>query len=117
MGITFSPTAQKALHTMEETSKNLFLTGKAGTGKSTLLDHFRENTGKRVAILAPTGVAAVNIEGETIHSFFGLKPNFELEEAKRSSKKPKNPRLYERLEAILIDEISCKIPQPRSMAQ
>ncbi len=91
---------------MEETSKNLFLTGKAGTGKSTLLDHFRENTGKRVAILAPTGVAAVNIEGETIHSFFGLKPNFELEEAKRSSKKPKNPRLYERLEAILIDEIS-----------
>ena len=106
MKITFSETAQKALELIEETSENLFLTGKAGTGKSTLLDYFRENTEKKVAILAPTGVAAVNVHGETIHSFFGLKPNFELEEAKRSGKKPKNPGLYKRLQTIVIDEIS-----------
>lgn len=102
---TFSATAQHALDIMEKTQKNLFLTGKAGTGKSTLLDFFRENTTKKVAILAPTGVAAVNVKGETIHAFFGLKPGFELPEAQKKTK-PKNASLYKRIETIVIDEIS-----------
>ena len=105
MTFKFCPTAEKALHIMNDTDRSLFLTGKAGTGKSTLLDHFRKNSKKKVAVLAPTGVAAVNIEGETIHSFFGLKPGFEREEIAKI-KKPKNARLLKTLETIVIDEIS-----------
>lgn len=58
----------KALDLMESSVKNLFITGKAGIGKSTLLKHFREITKKQIAVLAPTGTAAVNIKGQTIHS-------------------------------------------------
>lgn len=57
----------QALDRME--SENVFITGKAGTGKSTLLKHFRENTQKKIAVLAPTGTAALNVKGQTIHSF------------------------------------------------
>ena len=102
---SFSSAAQHALDIMEKSRKNLFLTGRAGTGKSTLLDFFRENTTKKVAILAPTGVSAVNVQGETIHAFFGLKPGFELPEAQKKSQ-PKNASLYKRIETIVIDEIS-----------
>lgn len=103
--ISFAPTAEKALELMNASRKNIFLTGKAGTGKSTLLDFFRKNTEKKLVVLAPTGVSAVNVDGETIHAFFGFKPGFELPEAKKLSK-PKNPSLYKRIETIVIDEIS-----------
>ena len=73
--IDFNPEFQSALSLMEETDKNIFITGRAGTGKSTLLNYFHNNTGKRAVILAPTGVAAVNVGGQTIHSFFHFKPN------------------------------------------
>jgi tryptophan synthase beta subunit len=59
------------LDTLETTSGNVFLTGKAGTGKSTLLRYFRATTKKYPVVVAPTGVAAVNVQGQTIHSFFG----------------------------------------------
>jgi len=72
----------KALDLMESSAKNVFITGKAGTGKSTLLKHFRENAQKKLAILAPTGTAAVNIKGQTIHSFFGFKPDVTFESIK-----------------------------------
>lgn len=104
--IKFSPEAQAALDLMENTSQNLFLTGKAGTGKSTLLEHFRTETNKKCAVVAPTGVAALNVKGETIHAFFGLKPGFELEEAKHQTGKPKREQLYRKLETLIIDEIS-----------
>lgn len=104
--LKFSDQAKQALKLMQETKQSLFLTGKAGTGKSTLLEHFRNKTKKRTAILAPTGVAAINVKGETIHAFFGLKPGFEVDEAPLAAKKCKNPRLYTKLEAIVIDEIS-----------
>jgi hypothetical protein len=52
----------------------LFITGKAGTGKSTLLQHWRKTTQKNIVVLAPTGIAALNVEGQTIHSFFGFPP-------------------------------------------
>jgi tRNA A37 threonylcarbamoyladenosine biosynthesis protein TsaE len=52
--LTFDPIAKKALEVMENTSKNVFLTGKAGTGKSTLLRHFLANSQKNLAIVAPT---------------------------------------------------------------
>ncbi len=104
--ITFNATATRALDIMENTSQHVFLTGKAGTGKSTLLEHFRLHTKKKCAVLAPTGVAAINVNGETIHAFFGLKPGFELEEVTHKPVKPRNPKIYQKLETIVIDEIS-----------
>ena len=53
-----------------DTSTSIFLTGKAGTGKTTFLRRLRESSPKRMVILAPTGVAAINAGGQTIHSFF-----------------------------------------------
>lgn len=94
----------KAFHFAENTDKNLFVTGKAGTGKSTFLNYFRENTKKDIAVIAPTGVAAVNIKGQTIHSFFNFKPDITLHKVEKI--KPKNPNLYKKLDCIVIDEIS-----------
>jgi len=91
---------------MQKTNQHLFLTGKAGTGKSTLLEHFRNKTKKKCAIIAPTGVAAINVQGETIHAFFGLKPGFEIDEAPLAALKCKKASLFKRLETIVIDEIS-----------
>ncbi|MFA6216887.1 MAG: AAA family ATPase [Candidatus Omnitrophota bacterium] len=95
---------KKALDVIENTSKNVFVTGKAGTGKSTLLEYFRSKTKKKIAVLAPTGVAALNVRGETIHSFFRFKPNITLEKIKKI--KGKRARIFKEIEAIVIDEIS-----------
>ena len=63
-----------AFNLIENTNDSIFITGKAGTGKSTLLKYFKKNTAKNAAVLAPTGVAAVSIGGQTIHSFFRFPP-------------------------------------------
>src|SRR6267154_6847812 len=57
---------------INQTNRHLFLTGKAGTGKTTFLKYIRENTFKKMAVVAPTGVAAINAGGVTLHSFFQL---------------------------------------------
>lgn len=57
---------------VEQTNTNIFLTGKAGTGKTTFLKTLRKNTFKRMVVVAPTGVAAINAQGVTIHSFFQI---------------------------------------------
>jgi len=61
---------EHAFSLMEHTSRHVYITGKAGTGKSTLLQYFKENTKREIVVLAPTGVAAINVGGSTIHSFF-----------------------------------------------
>ncbi len=94
---------KRAYAIMEDTSRNVFITGKAGTGKSTLLSYFRAHTKKKVVFLAPTGVAALNIRGETIHSFFGFKPDITLEKVKRVKRRA---RIFKELDAIVIDEVS-----------
>ncbi len=101
-----SETFKKALRMMDGSRKNLFITGKAGTGKSTLLQYFRDHTTKQMAILAPTGVAAVNIKGQTIHSFFKFRPDVTNSTIRkiRTSKGKKN--IYQRLDMLIIDEIS-----------
>ncbi|MFA4874602.1 MAG: AAA family ATPase [bacterium] len=99
----------KALALMEEGGSNLFVTGKAGTGKSTLLSYFRANTSRQVVVVAPTGVAAINIRGQTIHSFFGFKPDITVEKARRAAKKAVDDGragVYQRMETLVIDEIS-----------
>ena len=88
-----------------ESGKNLFITGKAGTGKSTLLKVIRDALTENYVILAPTGVAAVNIGGQTIHSFFGFRPDITIEKVLRR-KHPRNPDVCKNLEVLIIDEIS-----------
>jgi ATP-dependent DNA helicase PIF1 len=83
---------------------NVFVTGRAGTGKSTLLQEFCQATDRRVVKLAPTGVAALNIGGSTIHSFSRFKPGIQPSEAALAE--TKNPELYQTLECLIIDELS-----------
>ncbi len=95
---------ERALDLIEKTDKNVFITGKAGTGKSTLLEYFRSITAKNVVVLAPTGVAALQVQGETIHSFFGFKPNVTLQNIKKIG--TKESKIYKKIDTIVIDEIS-----------
>lgn len=92
------------LDLLENTTKNLFITGRAGTGKSTLLNYFRSITLKNVAVLAPTGVAALNVNGQTIHSFFRFKPDITLETVEKLGFFL--TRKYRGLDTLIIDEIS-----------
>lgn len=98
--------AQEALKVMESTSDNLFLTGEAGTGKSSLLQHFRYITEKNVAVLAPTGVAALNVQGQTIHSFCTFGPDITLYKVKKLKPGSSKIQLLQKLHTIVIDEIS-----------
>lgn len=90
---------------MENTDKSLFVTGKAGTGKSYLLNFFVANSQKAIAVVAPTGVAAINVRGQTIHSFFRIptKTPFSKEDLRPT---PSQELLYQELDAIVIDEVS-----------
>ena len=97
---------QTALRLMTETATSLFITGKAGTGKSTLLAHFSNNSDKKPVILAPTGVAALNVKGQTIHSFFNFYVDVTPQKILEKRSKPRNPKLYKKLKTIIIDEIS-----------
>ena len=92
-----------ALDTLEHGDKSVFISGRAGTGKSTLLQLFRSTSRKRIAVVAPTGVAALNVSGQTIHSFFRFPPRL-LDT--NDIVKVKNRRLYKNLEILIVDEIS-----------
>lgn len=97
---------------VSNTNVSVFLTGKAGTGKTTFLRTLREKTPKRMVVLAPTGVAAINAQGQTIHSFFQLPfgpivPGMTIKERgtyNKMSKEKKN--LIKTLDLLVIDEIS-----------
>lgn len=67
-----NPELQQALQIIKFTRKSLFLTGKAGTGKSTFLRYIANTTKKKHIVLAPTGIAAINAGGNTLHSFFKI---------------------------------------------
>ena len=82
---------------------NLFLTGRAGTGKTTMLRQFLEMAGDKAVVLAPTGVAAMNAGGQTIHSFFKLPPRL-IEPG--DIKRLRSTRLIKAVETVIIDEIS-----------
>ncbi len=96
---------QEALFRLIEDSRDhVFVTGRAGTGKSTLLQHLAWNTSKQIAVCAPTGVAALNVEGQTIHSLFrlpiGLIANTDLEQSDATR------RILNAIDTLVIDEIS-----------
>ncbi len=91
------------LQHIEGTDDSMLVTGKAGTGKSTLLSILRRTTQKRVAVVAPTGIAALNVKGQTIHSFFKFPPKMMMASDIKMSK---NPKLYRNIDVLVIDEIS-----------
>ncbi|MBD9145255.1 MAG: hypothetical protein EGP81_06845 [Bacteroides clarus] len=108
---------QDALNLIQYTRQSVFLTGKAGTGKSTFLRYICGHTKKKHVVLAPTGIAAINAGGSTLHSFFKLPfypllpddPNFSLQRGRIHEffkyTKP-HRKLLEELELVIIDEIS-----------
>ncbi len=105
--VTLSGEQQYLFEKLENTSSNVFVTGKAGTGKSLLLQYFRANTKKKLVVVAPTGVAALNVVGQTIHSLFKLPLSVITKEKQRSLKlDAKTAALLTNLDAVVIDEIS-----------
>lgn len=93
---------RKALDLMENSTKSLLITGRAGTGKSTLLRYFKEHTKKSIVVCAPTGLAALNVGGQTIHSLFRLPPKI-LDD---SDIRMVYNGIYKEIDVIIIDEIS-----------
>ena len=93
---------KEVLDLVENSDKSMLVTGRAGTGKSTLLEYIREHTKKRVVVLAPTGLAALNIEGQTLHSFFRFPPHI----IDPHDIKKVYSGIYKIADAIIIDEIS-----------
>jgi len=118
MDINNNPQLQLAYDFVQFTGKNIFLTGKAGTGKTTFLHNLKKHSPKRMVVVAPTGVAAINAAGVTIHSFFQLSfgpqvPGYETSEfqgkeqkfkVKRFSKEKRN--IIKSMDLLVIDEIS-----------
>lgn len=96
----------KAFEALDSSRQHVFITGKAGTGKSTLLQYFRLKTQKSIAVLAPTGVSAINIKGQTIHSFFQFKPDITPESVPDLIIRKAKRQMYKTLDAVVIDEIS-----------
>lgn len=102
-GVTPTSEYEAALRHVRNRDGNLFITGRAGTGKSTLLRCLAREVGERCVVLAPTGLAAVNVGGQTIHSFFGLPPRLiRADDIRRS----RNGRVMRKLELLVIDEVS-----------
>lgn len=102
-----------AWNIIEKTSANLFLTGKAGTGKTTFLKQLKEKSPKRMVVLAPTGIAAINAGGMTIHSFFQLSfspyipgTTFGSGEQKRYQFSKLKRNIIRSIDLLVIDEIS-----------
>ncbi len=110
-----------AIALINQSGRNIFLTGKAGTGKTTFLKHVRQNCPKQMAILAPTGVAAINAGGVTIHSFLQLPfaaclpvvaPNEQSEAVDRHTLLSRlrfsadKRKMLQQLELLIIDEVS-----------
>ena len=96
---------KEPLELMENSNKHLFITGKAGSGKSSLLRYFKDVTKKNIITLAPTGIAAINVGGQTIHSFFSFPLGFIYEEQVKKLYRDKK-KIIKNLDIILIDEIS-----------
>lgn len=112
---TNNPEFQNALRLIQYTRQSVFLTGKAGTGKSTFLKHVCKVTKKKYVVLAPTGIAAINAGGNTLHSFFKLPfhpllpddPNFQGKKLHDTLKYSSDHRkLIQNIELVIIDEIS-----------
>lgn len=103
---------QLAWNIIETTNTNLFLTGKAGTGKTTFLRRLKQESSKRIIVVAPTGIAAINAEGVTIHSFFQLSfapfvPDAQYKTKEQQYRFSKQKiKVIQSIDTLVIDEIS-----------
>jgi hypothetical protein len=93
----------RALELIEGGDEHVFVTGRAGTGKSTLLHLLVEETPRRLAVVAPTGLAAINVGGQTIHSFFRLPPRFV---DVRELRALRHTGVMKAIDLLVIDEVS-----------
>ena len=102
---------KKVMDLIENTNDNMFVTGKAGTGKTTFLKYLIKHTTKKCVIAAPTGIAAINAGGVTLHSMFGLpfKPITPTERLEYRFTEKKSEMLLQ-LEVLIIDEVSMVRP-------
>ena len=104
MTVELSPEQAAVFAAIETTQEHIFVTGRAGTGKSTLLNHLSWQTSKQVVITAPTGVAALNVGGQTIHSLFrlpiGVIADHEIEQGADVRK------VLNTIDTLVIDEVS-----------
>lgn len=104
--IDINPDFLRTIDLIENSREHLFITGRAGTGKSTFLNYYRSITKRKIVVLAPTGVAAVNVGGQTIHSFFNFKPDITPQTVSSVKIRPDSVNLYKKLQVIVIDEVS-----------
>ncbi|MBD0260121.1 MAG: AAA family ATPase [Cytophagales bacterium] len=95
---------KEILRILNSTPHSIFISGKAGTGKSYLLQYFTERTAKQFVVLAPTGIAALNVKGQTIHSFFRFPGGIIHADALQPD--PARRDLFQNLEMVIIDEVS-----------
>ena len=104
--VTLSVEQQNLFDYIENSENNIFVTGRAGTGKSTLLSHLTANSEKRFAVCAPTGVAALNVGGVTIHSLFTFPFGVlgEVDIAKHLNRRTRD--VLKALDMLVIDEVS-----------
>ncbi len=102
--ITLSEEQMQMFEKMEKASSHMFITGKAGTGKSVLLSYFKNNSQKQMVVCAPTGVAALNVGGQTIHSLFRLPIGFISNE--KLTVDAKTAVLLKHIDCVVIDEVS-----------
>ena len=101
-----SPEMQSAI-TAVSNGKSIFITGRAGTGKSTLLTYLQEEILRdNYVVVAPTGVAAINVGGSTIHKFFGFLPDITFQHIESAEYHPRNQKIMKNLKTLIIDEIS-----------
>jgi ATP-dependent DNA helicase PIF1 len=102
-GIEITEEFSKALSLIQASRQNLFIAGRAGTGKSTLLGIIKKAARGKLVVLAPTGLAAINVGGQTIHSFFKFPPRLIRTDNTRFGRQA---ALYRSLDTLIIDEIS-----------
>src|SRR5215467_13588898 len=111
MSFISNPELNLAFEYVRNTCKNIFLTGKAGTGKTTFLHEIKKEGSKRMVVTAPTGVAAINAGGMTLHSFFQLPLGLYLPDTSREVNNQRRfsgdkIQLLRTLDLLVIDEIS-----------
>ncbi len=102
-GLEPSADFDRALELIEGGEQHVFITGRAGTGKTTLLHLLRDETPRNVAVVAPTGLAAISVGGQTIHSFFRLPPRFV---DPREIRALRHTSVMKALDLLIIDEVS-----------